>query len=200
MQHALRPFAYGAREGDVVLRLHITVDEDPAVCSDTLKQIYSRASFSEIWLDAPVLSGGHGRALGLALRANGWNTLAVGVADHQLWPMTPGRIVLDVSSYLAEPIDDVERWLDLVSRAAGRLPQVDEIFAVAPVGAALTAHALTSVEQLLAPPEGCTLYVTSEAEQARAVDACSRHGRPWAIRRAGPLQLAERVPAGVPVG
>lgn len=200
MQHALRPFAYGSREGDVVLRLHVAVDEDPGVCADALRQIYARASFAEIWLDAAVLSGAHGRALALALRAHGWNTLAVGAADHQLWPMTPGRIVLDVSSYLAEPIEDVDRWLDDVSRAAARLPQVDEIFAVGPVVGALTAHALSSLETLLAPAEGCTLYLTSDVEQAPAIDACARHGRPWAIRRAGPLQLAERVPVGVPVG
>ena len=200
MQHKLQPFPYGAREGDVVLRLHILPDEDPAEHVAYLKSFHRLASFSEVWLDAPVLSGAHGRALALALRGAGWNTLATGIVEHQLWPTTPGRIVLDVSSLLSEPIGDLPRWQSEVSKAAARIPQVDEIFAVAPVAGALSTAVLVTLETLLAPGDGCTLYLTGEEEESAAIEACSRHGRPWAIRRAGPLQISGRAPGAAPAG
>lgn len=198
MQHSIVPFPFGALEGDLVLRLEVAVDDDPQGVALTLKSIYMRASFSEIWLDAAALSGPRGRDLALALRGVGWSTLVTAPIDCTEWPTTPGRIVLDVSEMLATEIGDPVQWRDDVSKAAARLPQVDEIFAVGPAAAALTPDTLTTLETLLVPGDGCTLYVAGEAEQAAAIDACARHGRPWAIRRLGPLQVSERAPAASP--
>lgn len=195
MQHRIVPFPFGALEGDLVLRLHLAPGDDPGEVALYLKSTYVRASFSEVWLDAPALSGVRGRELGLALRGAGWSTVVTAGIDCKAWPTTPGRIVLDVSEMLATEIGDPIQWRDDVSKAAARLPQVDEVFALAPAAGALIPDNLTTLETLLAPGDGCTVYVAGEAEQAAAVDACSRHGRPWSIRRLGPLQVSERAPA-----
>jgi hypothetical protein len=200
VHHRIAPFPFGAFEGDLVLRLHVAAEDDPAEVALTLKSIYQRASFSEVWLDAHQLAGATGRALALALRGVGWNTMATGTAAGTAWQTTPGRIVLDVSEFIATEIGDLSAWKNDVSKAAARLPQVDEVFAVNPAAVALTHETLTTLETLLAPGDGCTLYLASGDDEEAAIDACARHGRPWAVRRAGPLQLTGRAPAAAPAG
>lgn len=196
MKHAIVPFAYGAREGELVIRVTDVEGDSPVDVAGELQTYYRLQPFREVWLDlGAVAGGGQANKLGLQLRKLGYEVLAVGRVEATSWPFFPARHIVDVTGFLVEEVRDLTLWADIVSKKLGANPPASEIFAIAPAPEMLVAETLGVLDMFADAPDGCTLYVP-EADIERAVAASIRCPRPWIIRRRG--GLPPRPPAAAP--
>lgn len=183
MKHSIEPFPYGAREGELVVRVTDVAGQDPADIAGELHAVYQRTSMRELWLDVLDVAGaGVPRTLGLELRKAWSDIIVTGPVEAEMWPWFPVRLVVDMSSFLADPIGDTAGWLDRCSKQVLRNPPPAEIVVIDPNPGALHGEALFGLETLAQPAEGCTLYVAEDA-LALAVVASARAQRSWAVRR-----------------
>lgn len=195
MRHQIAPFPYGAREGDLVIRVTDVGGDLPVDVAGELQTYYRLQPFRDVWLDlADVAGPGPANKLGLQLRKLGYEVLAVGPVEATAWPFFPARHIVDASGFLRADAPDLLLWSDMVSKKLGANPPATELFAVAPSPAMLVAETLSVLDTFADAPDGCTLYV-AEADMQRAVEASIRCGRPWVIRRLGALPSTQPAPA-----
>ena len=196
MFHGILPFPFGAREGELVIRVGQIADEPLDAIADIMTAIYGRpGGRRDIWVDGAEISG-TGHKAGLVLRRFGDLVLTGPVGSA--WPRIAGRIVVDMSAYLATPVADRSEWLDDISRVITRSQPADELVVIAPAMEMLDAATLHELDVLSRTAEGGTLYV-AEAAMERAIVASSRAAmRPWRVRRLGSLPPHMTVTAGAP--
>lgn len=200
MKHAIVPFPYGAREGDLVIRITDVAGDSPVDIAGELQTFYRLQPFREVWVDlADVAGAGQANKLGLQLRKLGYEVLVVGPVEATSWPFFPARLIVDVTGFLSADAPDLTLWADVASKKLGANPPATEIFAVAPAPTMLVADTLGVLDTFADAPDGCTLYVAPD-EIDRAVAASIRCPRPWIIRRLGALPPRPRAagPAAAP--
>lgn len=202
MKHAVVPFPFGAREGELVVQVSDIGEMTPVDAAGYLASFYRGGPVHEVWLPeiAAVAGGGRPHKLGLELR-RAWKEIVITApVEAAAWPWFPCRLLVDVSEYLSRPVDDLAMWADSISKVITANPAAAEIYAIAPAPEMLDVDYLHAVENLSAAQEGATLYVAEEHLE-RAVRAAVRCGRPWAVRRldALPPTLRVRAPAASPV-
>lgn len=191
MSVAVVPFPYGAREGELVLRIVDAAGLGPDGLEAVLDAACYRAPRREIWIDAAEIAGPEGHRTGMLLRRFG-DVVMTATTRTSPWPRVPGRIVVDVSEELRGDNSARSIWLEeLAGRVVGA-PQADELYAVDPAPEMLDPEALHQLDYLTGTLSGGTLYVPDELVD-RAVAASARAPtRPWIIRRLGSLPPAAR--------
>lgn len=180
MKHAIIPFPAGLQQGELVLHLQLEDGDDPDDVVEKLLIAHSRRPIGEVLVAPGELSGARGRALALALTQR-WEIAIIGSLRDTAWPSTPARVVLDCSVLFVAPMTDEDFVISDLTAAMMRVPQAQELFAVATVREALDPRLLHILNQIVAPEFGSTLYVEPALLPA-ALAASLKIERPWAIR------------------
>lgn len=190
----VQPFPFGAREGELVVRVTDVLGGNPIDDAAELAASYRSHALYELWLDAAdVAGGGEAHKLGLELRRTWREIIVTAPAGATAWPFFPTRIYIDMSEHLCKPAPSIDVWLEEMSVRLGKNPGPTEIYAIAPAPEMLTWDVLHALDTFASPEDGCTLYV-AEDHMARAVQASLKTPRPWTVRRLGALPPALQTP------